>query len=84
MGLVGEEPENPWLHDNIRRADKGGREGSLYAHYNNLHRVYEKVKIARDVITRQLVFYKHVGRLYTSDEWIRVNIESINNIPDVA
>jgi len=23
MGLVGEEPENPWLHDNRRRADKG-------------------------------------------------------------
>jgi len=46
--------------------------------------VYKKVKIRRDAITRHLVFYKHFGPLYTFDEWIRVNIERINNIRDVA
>jgi len=42
------------------------------------------VKIGRDATTRHLVFYKYVGPLYTSDEWIRVNIKSINNIRNVA
>jgi hypothetical protein len=42
------------------------------------------VKIGRDTTTGQLVIYKHVGPLYTSNEWKGVNIVSVNNIPNAS
>jgi len=84
MGPVGDEMVNPWLHDNRRRGRQGGRARSPYANLNDIHRVFGRVKIGRDTTTRQFMFYKHAGPLYSSDEWILVNIASIHNIPDAT
>lgn len=84
MGPVGDELMNPWLHDNRRRGRQGGMARAPFANLNDIHRVFERVKIGRDDTTRQLIFYKHAGPLYSSDEWIVVSTESIHNIPDAA
>jgi len=83
-GLEREDNDNPWLHDGRRRGIQGGRNGTRADEGHNFHRVYGRVKIGRHTDTKELVFYKHIGALYDSDEWIRVNVESIGHIPDVA
>jgi hypothetical protein len=73
--------ENPWLHDG---RNSGRRDWARAAECSNLHRVFGRVKIGRDMVTRGLVFYRHIGALLDSNEWVHFNVESVGNTPDAA
>lgn len=81
VGPEGGMIENPWLHDGRNR---GRRAWARAAECSNVHRVFCRVKIGRDMITRGLVFYRHIGALYDYNEWVRFNVESVSHTPDAA
>jgi hypothetical protein len=81
IGPEGGVVENPWLHDGRNR---GRRTWARAAECSNLHRVFGRVRIGRDAVTRGLVFYRHIGALYDSNEWVRFNVESVGQTQDAA
>lgn len=83
-GLAGRHDENPWLHDGRRRGRQGGRNGARINEGLNFHRVFGRVMIGRNPNTKELVFYKHIGTHYSSNEWVQFNVENVAVTPDAA